>query len=171
MRLFADKRAQLMWLPQESILFDRARVSRSIDAEATADASLTICEAVVFGRAAMGEQIAAGMMKDRWRVHRGGKLVFADALALDGAVGKILQGPAIARGAIAVATLVHLAPDAEQKVDAVRRCQVSDVETGASAFDGMLVARFVAAGAMELRVAILAALDAIGMTAPRAFSL
>ena len=170
-RLFADKRAQLMWLPQESILFDRARVSRSIDAEATADASLTICEAVVFGRAAMGEQIAAGMMKDRWRVHRGGKLVFADALALDGAVGKILQGPAIARGAIAVATLVHLAPDAEQKVDGVRRCQVSDVETGASAFDGMLVARFVAAGAMELRVAILAALDAIGMTAPRAFSL
>ena len=91
-RLFADKRAQLMWLPQESILFDRARVSRSIDAEAAADASLTICEAVVFGRAAMGEQIAAGMMKDRWRVHRGGKLVFADALALDGAIGQDSPG-------------------------------------------------------------------------------
>ena len=50
-------------------------------------------------------------------------------------------------------------------------CQTSDVEAGASAFDGLLVARFVAAGAMELRAAILAALDAIGMTAPRAFSL
>jgi urease accessory protein len=170
-RLSADSGAQLMWLPQESILFDRARVSRSIHAEAAADASLTICEAVVFGRAAMGERIAAGTMRDRWRFHRDGKLVFADALALDGQIGKILEGPATARGAVAVATLVHLSPDAERKIDAVRRCWPSDVEAGASAFDGLLVVRFVAAGAWELRTAILAALDALGLVVPRAFSL
>jgi urease accessory protein len=170
-RLSAARHAQLIWLPQESILFDRARVSRCIDAEVASDASLTICEAVVLGRAAMGEQIVAGMIKDRWRVRRDGKLVFADALSLEGPVGKILQGPAIARGAIAVATLVHLAPDAEHKAEAFRQSKTSDVEAGASAFDGLLVARFVAAGAMELRAAILGALDAIGMTAPRAFSL
>jgi urease accessory protein len=160
-----------MWLPQESILFDRARVFRSIHAEAAADALLTICEAVVFGRAAMGERIAAGTIRDRWRVHRAGKLVFADALALDGEIGRILESPATARGAVAVATLVHLSPDAERKVDAVRRCELSGVEAGASAFDGLLVARFVAAGAWELRAAILSALDALGLVAPRAFSL
>jgi urease accessory protein len=170
-RLSAAPHAQLMWLPQESILFDHARVSRCIDAEAAPDASLTICEAVVFGRVAMGEQIVAGMIKDRWRIRRGGKLVFADALSLEGPIGMILQGPAIARGAVAVATFVHLAPDAEHKVDAVRQSQTPDAETAASAFDGLLVARIVAAGAMELRAAILGALDAIGMTAPRAFSL
>jgi urease accessory protein len=170
-RLSAASHSQLVWLPQESILFDRARVTRSIDADAMADASLTICEAVVFGRAAMGEQIVAGMIKDRWHVRRVGKLVFADALTLDGPMGKILRGPATARGAVAVATLVHLAPDAEQKVDAVRQSQTLDVEAGASAFDGLLVARFVAAGSLELRAALLAALDALGIIAPRAFSL
>jgi urease accessory protein len=170
-RLSAASHSQLVWLPQESILFDRARVTRSIDADAMADASLTICEAVVFGRAAMGEQIVAGMIKDRWHVRRVGKLVFADALTLDGPMGKILRGPATARGAVAVATLVHLAPDAEQKVDAVRQSQTLDVEAGASALDGLLVARFVAAGSLELRAALLAALDALGIIAPRAFSL
>jgi urease accessory protein len=170
-RLSAARHAQLMWLPQESILFNRARVTRSIDASAAADASLTICEAIVFGRAAMGEQIKAGMIKDRWRIRRDGKLVFADALSLEGAIGKILQGPAIARGAVAVATLVHLAPDAERKVEVFRQSKNLDAEAGASAFDGLLVARLVAAGALELRAAILAALDALGLTAPRAFSL
>jgi urease accessory protein len=119
----------------------------------------------------MGERVNAGTMKDRWRVHRDGKLLFADALVLDGQIGKILEGPAIAKGAVTVATLIHLAPDAERKVDAIRRCQPSDVEAGASGFDGLLVARFVAAGAWELRAAILAALDALGLVAPRAFSL
>ena len=170
-RLSAASHAQLMWMPQESILFDRARVTRFVDAEAATGASLTICEAVVFGRAAMGEQIAAGMIKDRWRVRRDGKLVFADALTLDGPIGKILQGPAIAQGAVAIATLVHLAPDAERKIDAFRQSQTPDAEVGASAFDGLLVARFVAAGAMELRAALLAAVDALGMIPPRAFSL
>jgi urease accessory protein len=170
-RLSAASHAQLVWLPQESILFDRARVTRSIDANAAADASLTICEAVVFGRAAMGEQIVAGMIKDRWHVRRDGKLVFADALTLDGPMGRILQGPATARGAVAVATLIHLAPDAERKIDAFRQSQTPDAEVGASAFDGLLVARFVAAGSLELRAALLAALDGLGMIAPRAFSL
>jgi urease accessory protein len=170
-RLSADRSAEVVWLPQESILFDRARVRRSIEADAAANASLTICESVVFGRAAMGEQIVLGLIKDHWRIRRDGKLVFAEALAIDGPVGKILQGPAIGRGAVAFGTLVHLASDAESKIDAIRASQTSDVEAGASAFNGLLVARFVAADAFELRAAILSAVSALGVVAPRAFSL
>jgi urease accessory protein len=170
-RLSVAADAQLLWLPQESILFDRARVRRSIDADVATGASLTICESVVFGRTAMGEQVASGMIRDQWRVRRDSKLVFADALTLDGPLGKILQGPATTRGAVAIATLVHVAPDAERKVDALREGQVAGVEAGASAFSGLLIARFVAAGAFELRAAILVALNALGVVAPRAFSL
>lgn len=170
--LTAGKNAALLWLPQESILFDRARVVRSIDADLAATASVTICESVVFGRTAMGERVASGLLRDRWRIRREGKLVFADALTLDGSVAKILDGPAVARGAVAMATLVHCAPDAESKIDAIRATfEREEVEAGASAFGGLLVARFVAPGALELRAAILAAVNAIGAVAPRAFSL
>src|SRR5277367_1802983 len=42
--------SQLSWLPQETILFDRVKVSRRIDIDLAETASLLLCEIVVFGR-------------------------------------------------------------------------------------------------------------------------
>ena len=84
-RLSVGAGAKLAWLPQEMILFDRARLNRRIDIDLAADASLLLCEAVVFGRAAMGETVEQGALIDRWRLHRDGKLVFAENVRLDGA--------------------------------------------------------------------------------------
>src|SRR5690242_13849901 len=55
--LKAGTGAHLAWLPQETILFDDARISRRIDIDLAADASLLLCEIVVFGRTAMGERM------------------------------------------------------------------------------------------------------------------
>jgi urease accessory protein len=171
-RLAAAPRARLAWLPQETIVFDRARAKRSIEADVADDGSLTVCEAAVFGRAAMGERVEAGMLRDRWRVRRGGKLVFADALVLDGPIAAILDRPAIGGGAIAVATLLQVAPDAESRIDAVRSTfEAHAVEAGASAFDGLLAARLLAADGSALRATILSALSALGVAAPRAYTL
>src|SRR5215475_8304616 len=52
--------AELAWLPQETILFDRAKISRKIDIDLAEEASLLLCEIVVFGRAAMGERMERG---------------------------------------------------------------------------------------------------------------
>jgi len=41
--------SHLAWLPQETILFDRARVNRRIDIDLAETASLLLCEIVVFG--------------------------------------------------------------------------------------------------------------------------
>ena len=49
--------ATLAWLPQETILFDRARIDRSIDVDLAADARLILAEAVIFGRTGMGERV------------------------------------------------------------------------------------------------------------------
>ena len=58
--------AHLAWLPQETILFDRARVQRRFDIDLDEAASLLLCEIVVFGRAAMGERMEQGEFVDRW---------------------------------------------------------------------------------------------------------
>src|SRR5215475_1692950 len=47
--------ARLAWLPQETILFDGAKLSRRIDIDIAEGGTLLVCEMVVFGRAAMGE--------------------------------------------------------------------------------------------------------------------
>src|SRR5439155_20406983 len=79
--------AQLSWLPQETILFDRARISRRIDIDLAEDAQLLLCEIVVFGRAAMGERMLHGEFIDRWRLRRADRLVFAETVRLDGDIG------------------------------------------------------------------------------------
>src|SRR5438067_295278 len=85
----------LAWLPQETILFDRARLSRRFDIDLAESASLVLCEIVVFGRTAMGERMRQGEFVDRWRMRRGGRLVFAETIRLDGDIGAKLGNAAV----------------------------------------------------------------------------
>jgi urease accessory protein len=172
LRLVAARGARLCWLPQETIVYDGARIERTIGADVAADAALTLCEALVFGRTAMGETLVEGCIADRWRIRRGGTLVFADALRLEGPIGAILGRPAVAAGARAAATLVRIAPDAEAGLAPLRTVlAAANVEAGASAFDGLLVARLLARDGLELRAGLGAAFSALGVHLPRAFVL
>lgn len=130
------------WLPQETILFDRAALDRGLEVEAAADARLLLCEAITLGRGAMGEAVTACRLADRWRIRRDGRPIFADTFRLDGDPREILAGPATGAGARAFATLILLAPDAEARIDAVRDgFDGYEGAAGASAFDGLIVAR------------------------------
>jgi urease accessory protein len=150
--------ARLAWLPQETILFDRARVSRRIDIDLAEDASLLLCEIVIFGRAAMGERMLSGEFVDRWRLRRGGRLVFAETVRLDGDIGKKLARPAFAKGGVAIGTAL-IVPGDETLVDRIR--ELSDSfggEVGISAWNGFAMARFCAQDAARLRADMMAVL-------------
>jgi urease accessory protein len=152
--------AALRWLPQETILFDRVRLSRRIEIDMVADASLVLAEAIVFGRAAMGETVEEGSLTDRWRLRRDGKLVFAETLQLDGAIRETLAKPAIANGGVAIATIL-IAPADDGLVESLRSIECSG-EIGISAWNGFALARLCAADGASLRrdiVLLLAALD------------
>ena len=102
--------ATLDWLPQETILFDGARLDRRFDIEMAADARLVASELLIFGRLARGETAITGTSRDRWRVRRDGRLVFADESRIDGAIGARLDRPAIGGGARSAALLLVVAP-------------------------------------------------------------
>jgi urease accessory protein len=143
--------ATLAWLPQETILFDRARLSRRIEADLAADASLVMAEAIVFGRSAMGEAVNEGSLIDRWRVRRDGRLLFAETMRLDGPVATKLRSAAISAGAAAFATLL-LAPGTDAQIAAVReRAAGLTSEIGASAWNDIAVVRFCAQSDAALR--------------------
>jgi urease accessory protein len=156
--LKAADRARLAWLPQETILFDRARVTRRIDVDLSEAASLLLCEIVVFGRAAMGETMRHGEFVDRWRLKRGGKLVFAENVRLDGDFGEKLSRPAIAKGAVAIGTAL-IVPGDEALVERIRAASESfGGEVGISAWNGFAMARFCAQDAAKLRADMMAVL-------------
>ncbi len=160
--------SHLAWLPQETILFDRALVSRRIDIDLAQDASLLLCEIVVFGRAAMGERMRHGELVDRWRMRRDGRLVFAETVRLDGDIGDKLTRPAIAKGAAAIATAL-IVPGDQALVERLRELSESfGGEVGISCWNGFAMARFCAQDAARLRADVMAVLGrASGSALPR----
>jgi urease accessory protein len=166
--LKAGAGSHLAWLPQETILFDRARVLRRFDIDLAESASLLLCEIVVFGRAAMGERMLRGEFAERWRLRRAGKLVFAENIRLDGDVGAKLASPAIAKGGVAIGTALIVPGDAAL-VERIREQSESfGGEVGISAWNGFAMARFCAQDAARLRADMMAVLGrASGSALPR----
>jgi urease accessory protein len=150
-RLAVGSGGTLAWLPQETIVFDRVRLRRAIDVDLAPDAHLLLAEAVILGRSAMGETVIAGKLSDRWRVRRGGALVFAETVRLDGAIAATLARRAVAAGGAAVATVLKI-PGGDDDVTAVRALAKNfRGEVGISAWNGIAVVRLVAPGGESLR--------------------
>jgi urease accessory protein len=160
--------SHLSWLPQETILFNRARVSRRIDIDLAESASLLLCEIVVFGRAAMGERMLHGEFVDHWRMRRGGRLLFAETVRLDGDIGEKLCKAAIANGAVAVGTAL-IVPGDDALVERIRGLsEWFGGEVGISAWNGFAMVRFCAQNAASLRTDMMAVLGvASGSALPR----
>lgn len=176
-RLRVENGGALAWIPQETLLFEAARFERRLEVEIAADASLLLIEAAIFGRLAHGEARIAARFRDRWRVRRAGRLIFAEEMRLDDA-GAALDRPAVGRGARAVAAILGAAPNAEAQLPALRAAleavaerEGEPIDAGASAFDGMIVARLVSPSPSRLRAAVIEAMLALrGREAPRVWS-
>lgn len=163
--LKAEGRSHLSWLPQETILFDRARIRRRFEIDLSEEASLLLCEIVVFGRIAMGERIRTGEFADRWRLRRGGRLVFAENIRLDGDIGERLAGAAVAKGGVAIGTAL-IVPGDEALVERIREIsQTFGGEVGISAWNGFAMVRFCAQDAGQLRADMMTVLGCVGGSA------
>ncbi|HMG49939.1 MAG TPA: urease accessory protein UreD [Inquilinus sp.] len=169
-RLVVEAGATAEWLPQETILFDRARLDRDLQIDLHGDAEFLGVEAIVFGRTAMGETVRQGVLRDAWRIRRDGRLLYADVLAVDGDPAAALDRPGLGRGARAVATLLFVAPAAATLIDPLRAALAgAQGLAGASAWNGLLVARFAAPDGAVLRRDLISALGVLraGRPLPR----
>ena len=162
------------WLPQETIVFNHAALERRLEADVATGGRLLAVEAVLMGRRAMGERLTDASIRDRWRVRRDGRLIFADEVRLEGAIVDTAARAAVLGGAGAYAALLLVADDAERLLDPVRAAiDRSGGTGGASAFDGKLFCRIAATDGAGLRRTLLAALGALldGAPLPRVWSL
>ena len=150
-------------------MFEGARLERRLEVDTSGEAAFIVAETLVFGRLAMGESRIDARVRDSWRVRRDGRLVFADETRLEHA-GATLERKAIGAGARALSTIVASAPDVEARLPDLRAALEvtgSGVESGASAFDGLIVARLLAASFDQLRMGLVASIVALGGRKPR----
>jgi urease accessory protein len=149
-RLTVGAGARADWLPQETILFDRSSLTRSLEVDLAADATFLAVEAVLLGRKAMGEMMETGLFRDRWRIRREGRLIHAEEARLAGDVRRLAGETAVLGGDRAFATVVFCGREAEGHVEPLRRL-LAGPEGGVSEWNDKLVARVVAADGFALR--------------------
>lgn len=158
-RIEVAEGAVLEYLPQEAILFDNARLRRRMDAHVAPGGTLLAAESVVLGRLARGETWRNGLLHDSWRLHRDGRLFWADALALE---ATRRDAPFGLDGADSLGMILLLAEDA-----ALHRDLARDLTQGTASLvrPGLLLLRFLgtaggvrgamATAIMEMRAAAL----------------
>jgi len=140
------------WLPQETILFDGARLDRKLEFVLEPGASLLAAETVLFGRAARGEQMRHGQLLDSWAVRRDGRLVWADRLKLDGDIRAALDRPFGFNGAVGMTTLLHAGPQAASFLPRAREIAAAQTAAGAATLvNGILLVRFLDRDGARLR--------------------
>ncbi len=138
--------ARLEWLPQETILFNQARLRRALRVEMAPGAMLLGAEMLVLGRAARGETMQQGSLFDSWRIHGPSGLLWADALRLDGDIGARLASPFAIGGADAMGMLVLAGEGAEAQLPLLR--EVLEGRPGGATIPrpGLLLARLLGPG-------------------------
>lgn len=156
-RLKIGRDGWLEWLPQETILFEGARLRRKTEVEMDAGGRAMAGEMLVFGRTASGETLTRGLVRDAWTVHRGGRLVWADALHLEGDLAEPLASPSCFNGAVATATMVYAGDDADTYLNTARtllREHTNDeILAGATVVGGLLVTRWLGYDTLAMRTA------------------
>jgi urease accessory protein len=154
-KLTVEEGGWLEYLPQETILFDGARLQRHCIADLAPGGNLLAAEMVVFGRTARGERFTRGLLHDAWRIRVGGKLVWADALRLDGNIAGKLDAPAGFAGATALATAIYGGSAAGDLLPFARELAAEgDCRGGVTLVNGILVARFLNPRADTVRRAL-----------------
>lgn len=156
--LSVAENARLDWLPQETILYDGCALQRSLDVVLAPSARFLMVEPVLFGRRAMGEHVHDILFNDQISIRQGGDVLYRDGVSLQGDVAAMLDRPAIAGGARAMASIVMIAPDAEGHIRPLR--DMLSATGGVSLLrPGVLVARLLAADGFDLRRHLVPILD------------
>ena len=148
--LNVENGARLNWMPQETILFEGSALHRRLRVNMDGNARLLMVEPVVFGRAAMGEQLHNCQFRDRIKIMRDGRLDYIDSINLTGDVSAHLTLSNVAGGAGAMASVILVDPLAETHLDDLRALLPDTAGASLLAKD-VLVLRLLAPDSFTLR--------------------
>jgi urease accessory protein len=162
-RLQARESTRLAWLPQETIIFNWARLHRTTEIELFPGAELLALEWLVLGRAAHGEIVVGGSITDSWRVKKDGRLIWADSFRITDEVFSRLSRKALLSDCTALATLLYFGPDLEERLQFIRDLASSlECQCAATLVGGLMVVRFAAKASCDLRAALCNLLQQFG---------
>jgi urease accessory protein len=147
--------AKLAWLPQETIVFDQARVCRKTEIELSSGAELLALEWLVLGRVAHGEKMVGGYITDSWQVKKDGRLIWADTFRISDDIFPHLNRKALLSNCKAFATLIYFGPDPSRWLEFFR-ATTRDLKchSAPTSVSGLIIIRFAAVDSLDLKLAL-----------------
>ena len=162
-RLKASESAKLAWLPQETIVFNWARLHRTTEIELLSGAELLALEWLILGRAAHGEVVFGGHVTDTWRVKKDGRLIWMDGFRLTDDVFRHLHRKALLSDCKAIATLIYFGPYLDRRLESLREIiSLLGCNCAATLVGGLIVVRFAAKESSDLKLALRSFLEQFG---------
>src|SRR5262249_17068375 len=159
-KLRAYDQARLAWLPQETIVFNRTRVNRRTQIEMSSGAELLALEWLVLGRAAHGEEMVGGCVRDHWVVKKDGRLVWADTFCATDDTFSQLHRMALLSDCKAIGTLIYCGPSVGTRLAALREITPRlGCHCAATLVTGLVIVRFAAKLSLDLRQAVCGAIE------------
>jgi len=153
--LKAHEGAKLAWLPQETIIFNWARLRRTTEIDVASGAEVLALEWIVLGRTAYGEEVLGGNIRDTWRIRKDGRLIWADTFRVSGDIFPHLHRKALLSNCKAIGTLIYSGPRADKKLEFFREIASSlECDCSATSVGGLIIVRFAARVASDLRLAL-----------------
>lgn len=129
--------ASLEWLPQETIVYEGARLNSSMNIDLAEHARFIGWEILALGRPAAGEGFDNGAATLSWRISRAGRMVYMERLHLDAEAFKARWGlfghSACGTMFAYPATALHLA--------AVQELIGDETNRGVTLIEGLLICR------------------------------
>jgi urease accessory protein len=154
-KLKACETAKLAWLPQETIVFNSARLCRETEVELSSGAELLALEWLVLGRTAHGEEMVGGHITDSWRVKKDSRLIWADSLRVTDEMFPHLHRKALLSDYKAVGTLIYFGPYLDKRLEFLRDVLSSlGCHCAATSVGGLIIVRFATKVSSDLRHAL-----------------
>lgn len=139
--------ATLEWLPQETIIYQGARLKAGMNVDIAADAGFIGWEVFALGRPAAGEGFDNGCVTLNWQIQRAGLLFYREKQRLDTAAFIARWG---LHGQPACGTL-FACPSTAQHLAAVQELIGEHPSRGVTRIDDMLICRAIDVRADRLR--------------------
>ncbi len=154
-KLRVTEAAKLAWLPQETIVFNEARICRNTEIDVSSGSELFALEWLVLGRAAYGEEMTGGHIAESWRVKRDGHLIWADSFRVTDEIFGHLHRKALLSQCRAIGTLIYFGPHLDARLEFLRAIASSlECYCAVTAVNGLIVVRFATTASSDLSLAL-----------------
>ena len=159
-KLKACESAKLAWLPQETIVFNEARITRQTEIDLCSGAEMIALEWLVLGRIESGEEVLGGYIRDSWRIRLDGRLVWVDGFLVADEMFAHLHRQALLSRWKAIGTLIYFGPCLGARLVVLREIAASlDCQCAATIVGAIIVVRVAAAAGADLKRGLRSLLD------------